>query len=247
MVKNSTGGCRAKSQARKLSSSYESASSSAALRLSQCPLEVYAVVIKQFGQGRCQVHTVQGLELQCVIRNKFRGRSKRNNTVSVGTVVLVGLYEWQSEPKGGDVLEVYNTTEVGQLTAIPSTRVHLLEKYMNTSMASHGKEDAATASATNEFVFSHEDSMDDFGQRAESLQQLNPPSAKRSSDFGQRSEPHGGQRSTISTLCGQRSELLNSQRSAIPTTIKSAGTGEHNTMGTTDGDVDDMEIDIDDI
>ena len=131
MVKNSTGGCRAKSQARKLSSSYDGAGSGAALRLSQSTLEVYAVVTKQFGQGRCQVHTVQGLDLQCVSRNKFRGRSKRNNTVSVGTVVLIGLYEWQSEPKGGDVLEVYNTTEVGQLSAIPSTRVQLLEIHAN--------------------------------------------------------------------------------------------------------------------
>ena len=242
MVKNSTGGCRAKSQARKLSSSYESAGSSAALRLSQCPLEVYAVVTKQFGQGRCQVHTVQGLDLQCVIRNKFRGRSKRNNTVSVGTVVLIGLYEWQSEPKNGDVLEVYNTTEVGQLTAIPSTRVHMLEKYTNASMgASHSKEDAGGA-ATNEFVFSHEDSMDDFGQRAESLQQLNPKSASRSEDFGKRSE----------SLCDKRSEPHGGSGSRIPTTVKRAG--EHNTMGTTDGggsivveDMDDMEIDIDDI
>lgn len=235
MVKNSTGGCRAKSQARKLSSSYESAGSSAALRLSQCPLEVYAVVTKQFGQGRCQVHTVQGLDLQCVIRNKFRGRSKRNNTVSVGTVVLIGLYEWQSEPKNGDVLEVYNTTEVGQLTAIPSTRVHMLEKYMNTSMASHGKEETA-ASATNEFVFSHEDSMDDFGKRSE-------PSS------GKRSESLCDKRSEL--LNSKRSELLSSQRSmisAIPTAVKC--TGEHNTMG--EGsivveDMDDMEIDIDDI
>ena len=239
MVKNSTGGCRAKSQARKLSSSYESAGSSAALRLSQCPLEVYAVVTKQFGQGRCQVHTVQGLDLQCVIRNKFRGRSKRNNTVSVGTVVLIGLYEWQSEPKNGDVLEVYNTTEVGQLTAIPPTRVHMLEKYMNTSMASHGKEETA-ASATNEFVFSHEDSMDDFGKRSESL-------------CDKRSEPSSGKRSE--SLCDKRSELSSSQHngglasgSRITTAVKCAG--EHNTMG--EGsivveDMDDMEIDIDDL
>lgn len=190
MVKNSTGGCRAKSQARKLSSSYESAGSSAALRLSQCPLEVYAVVTKQFGQGRCQVHTVQGLDLQCVIRNKFRGRSKRNNTVSVGTVVLIGLYEWQSEPKNGDVLEVYNTTEVGQLTAIPSTRVHMLEKYTNASMgASHSKEDAGGA-ATNEFVFSHEDSMDDFGQRS-SISAI-PTTVKRAGEHNTMGTKDGG-------------------------------------------------------
>jgi translation initiation factor IF-1 len=178
MVKNSTGGCRAKSQARKLSSSYDGAGSGAALRLSSSSLEVYAVVTKQFGQGRCQVHTVQGLELQCVIRNKFRGRSKRNNTVVVGTIVLIGLYEWQSEAKGGDVLEVYNTTEVGQLSAIPSTRVQVLEKYMQT--AAHGAggvggkgaaggTDAGTGAGTstesNEFVFSHEDA-DDFGSKS---------------------------------------------------------------------------------
>ena len=52
------------------------------LRLSNDPLEIYACVTKIYGHGRCLVHTVCGKELLCIIRNKFKGRSKRGNTIA---------------------------------------------------------------------------------------------------------------------------------------------------------------------
>ena len=127
MVRNTQGGCKAKSHARKFSSNYTSKS---ATRLSSCALEVYACVTKLFGQGRCLVHTVDDKELQCIIRNKFRGRSKRNNVVAVGTLLLIGLREWKGPDfHTCDVLEVYDQEDVNQLRAMPCTRVMVLDKF----------------------------------------------------------------------------------------------------------------------
>ena len=51
-----------------------------------------------------------------IIRRKFRGRNKRDNNVSVGTIVLVGLRDWEvlsvkKKPKV-DLLEVYGTNDM---------------------------------------------------------------------------------------------------------------------------------------
>ena len=101
------------------------------LRLSNDPLEIYACVTKIYGHGRCLVHTVCGKELLCIIRNKFKGRSKRGNTIATGTILLVGLREWEPADnyKNCDVLEIYDNEDHNQLKSIPSTKVQQLEKY----------------------------------------------------------------------------------------------------------------------
>lgn len=154
MVKNVQGGSKNKSQARKLSASCVSTRS--ALRLSCDELEKYACVTKYFGQGRCSVMTVDDLELQCVIRNKFKGHSRRSCTVAVGTILLVGLREWEGVDnyKICDVLEVYDQDDYNQLKSIPNTKVGNLEKHLGTSQyttCSLGKED---------FIFSDEAIME---------------------------------------------------------------------------------------
>ena len=127
MVKNSTGGNRVKSQARKLVAS----SHSHALRLSCDPLEQYACVTKIYGNGRLAVTTVNHLELLCVIRGKMRGRSKRHNVIILGSIILVGLREWEGPEnfKNADVLEVYDAGDVNKLFSIPSTKISNLEKF----------------------------------------------------------------------------------------------------------------------
>lgn len=75
MVRNVQGGSKTKSQARKSSSTITHRTP---LRLSSHPLEVYACVTKMYGHGNCLVHTVCDKELRCIIRNKFKGRSKRH-------------------------------------------------------------------------------------------------------------------------------------------------------------------------
>ena len=92
MVKNTTGGNKAKGFARK---TFTKASN--ALRLSNDEAEVYAQVIKVLGGAMC--HVV--------------GRGRRDNFIEIGTWVLVGMREWEKEPSKGkllncDMLEVYN-------------------------------------------------------------------------------------------------------------------------------------------
>ena len=127
MVRNVQGGSKTKSQARKSSSSV---SHRTPLRLSNHILEIYACVTKMYGHGQCSVRTVCDKELHCVIRNKFKGRSKRHNNIVAGTILLVGLREWESADnyKNCDVLEIYDNEDYIQLKNIPSTKVQQLDK-----------------------------------------------------------------------------------------------------------------------
>ena len=114
MVRNTVGGAKTKSFARKL---HDDAASSV-LRLSEDPLEVIGHVTKLLGQGRIIVNTTMPHlpQIQSMIRNKFRGRSKRNHLVQIGSVVLIGLHHWE-EPnyKHSDVIHVYSPADVTQL------------------------------------------------------------------------------------------------------------------------------------
>lgn len=150
MVKNIQGGSKSKGQARKFSTSC--VSSHSVLRLSSCELEKYGCITKLFGQGRCKVNTVDDVELQLVIRNKFKGRSLRGNMVSVGSVVLVGLREWEGPDnyKICDLLEVYETNDYNKLKSIPSTKISNLDKYISLVDSS------ITIGTTEEFKFSDE-------------------------------------------------------------------------------------------
>ena len=108
MVKNTTGGNKAKGFARK---TFTKASN--ALRLSNDEAEVYAQVIKVLGGAMCHVVDIEGNQMLCHIRGKFRGRGRRDNFIEIGTWVLVGMREWEKEPSKGkllncDMLEVYN-------------------------------------------------------------------------------------------------------------------------------------------
>ena len=111
MVKNTTGGNKSKGFARKgfIKTDY-------ALRTSTDPAEVYAQSTKMLGGGACHVKTIDGIELLCHIRGKFRGRGKRDNFIGMGTWLLVGLREWEKEAAKGkllncDVIEVYSESD----------------------------------------------------------------------------------------------------------------------------------------
>lgn len=106
MVKN-LGGNKAKGFARKSFAKKDNA-----LRISQEEDEIYAQVTKIYG-GTCQVTSLDGTEMLCHIRGKFKGRGKRDNFISNGSWMLVGKREWENEPTKGkllncDVIEVYN-------------------------------------------------------------------------------------------------------------------------------------------
>ena len=124
MVRNEGGGNKMKHLARKHVNGSSSQQGNKFLRVSQCKQEVYAYIIRLLGNSMCMVKCVDGYERLCHIRGKFTGRSKRENALSQGTWVLVGLRMWDSEKEFAskasktekniqkcDLLEIYSSSE----------------------------------------------------------------------------------------------------------------------------------------
>ena len=93
MVKNTTGGSKAKGQARKVGGGGQTHR----LHISHDELEVYAVAVRAYGKAMFEVLCVDNIKRLCHIRGKFKGRGKRDNFITVGTYLLVGLREWESQ------------------------------------------------------------------------------------------------------------------------------------------------------
>ena len=95
------------------------------LRVSQCKEEIYGYILRLLGNGMCMVKCVDGYERLCHIRGKFTGRSKRENALSQGTWVLIGLRQWDADKEFAlktsktpgksiqkcDLLEIYTPAE----------------------------------------------------------------------------------------------------------------------------------------
>ncbi len=96
MVKNTTGGSRHKSIARK---------NMVQEHVARDPepsneFEFIARVEKMLGNGMCHViDIIDKKQYLCYIRGKFRGRQKSHNMVGTNTCVLVGKRPWQSDKK----------------------------------------------------------------------------------------------------------------------------------------------------
>jgi translation initiation factor IF-1 len=114
MVKND-GGNKGKGLARKHVNAAKCGGSKQ-LRMAAEDAEQYAVVSKMLGNGMCYVRLLSGGgDRLCIIRNKFKGRGKRDNILDSGSWVLVGLREWSSNQDTCDLLEVYNHGERDRL------------------------------------------------------------------------------------------------------------------------------------
>ena len=85
------------------------------------PDEHFACVSKLLGNGMCHVTCGDGKDRLCIIRNKFRGRSKRDNTIIPGSFVLIDVRSWETKTdkkdklEKCDLLEVYNPSEMDRL------------------------------------------------------------------------------------------------------------------------------------
>ena len=116
MGKNILGGGKSRKGAR---NRQNDAATQKATRYSNDDSEVYACVTRLFGGPNCEVKCVDGKLRLCVIRSKFRGRGKRDNTLTSGTWVLIGLRDWESRTDGKlprcDLLEVYTSTDKQRL------------------------------------------------------------------------------------------------------------------------------------
>jgi hypothetical protein len=108
MVKNTGGGNKSKSFARKHSSTSDSD-----LRL---PIsgEAIAIVTQVFGHGTAQVFFHDSFFV-LHIRNKFKGKSKRLNLISRGSFVLIGFRHWESNSSNVDLLHVYDSIHISLL------------------------------------------------------------------------------------------------------------------------------------
>jgi initiation factor 1A len=118
MVKN-TGGNKTKGQARKFVNTNDKKDTKT-LRESEDPLEIYCQVEKVLGNGMYNVVCMDGKTRLCHSAGKFRGRNKKDNFVSLGTWLLVGLREYESggnnkKLQNCDLLEVYNDNEKERL------------------------------------------------------------------------------------------------------------------------------------
>lgn len=115
MVRNNKGGKKSKGLARK----FVGAPVQRKLRLVEESGELYAAVTKILGGGMLEVKGLDGKPRICIIRQKFRGRGKRDNMVALGSWILIGERDWESIKKDQarkcDLLEVYTASEIEQL------------------------------------------------------------------------------------------------------------------------------------
>ena len=126
MVKNTTGGSKHKSMARKL----VNAPASNKIRFSEVEDECYAKVVKMLGNGMCHVNILYQNNIHqnvvCHIRGKFRSRNKKNNLVTLGGTLLVGLRTWTSKIDACDLLCVYNDNQINSLN-LPSSLLNSVQ------------------------------------------------------------------------------------------------------------------------
>jgi translation initiation factor IF-1 len=123
MVKNTFGGNKHKSQARKFTTNKPSNK----LRIAEVDGEIYCVVTKMLGNSMFYAYGIDDVGRLGHIRGKFSGRGKRDNIVEVGKWVLLGEREWdikKDRQKTGsdseivikcDLLEVYNDLDKERL------------------------------------------------------------------------------------------------------------------------------------
>ena len=116
MVKNQTGGNKAKQQGRK----FREAQVVTNVRRAGEPGEVYAAVTRMFGGKYCQVMCQDGTLRRCTIRKKFSQR-RGQNILANGVWVLVGIYDFNTVNGTSatcDLLEVYSAGEKDRLKQV---------------------------------------------------------------------------------------------------------------------------------
>ena len=117
MVKNTHGGSGHKKFGRKFTTS----KSSNRLRVSEDEGEIYAIVTKMLGNNMFHCYCLDEVQRLGYIRGKFTGRGKRDNMVTAGSWVLIGVREWDLEKSAldkiskCDLLELYSDSDKERL------------------------------------------------------------------------------------------------------------------------------------
>jgi initiation factor 1A len=130
MVKNKTGGNKAKKFARKNMGSENMMNRK--IRYVMDEDEMYGIVTKMFGNGQSIVMCNDDRERLCFIRNKFSGRNKHSNLVTIGSWVIVGKRSWETAKEGKlekcDLLEIYTHQEKTTLLQECKQNLSVLQK-----------------------------------------------------------------------------------------------------------------------
>ena len=167
MVKNSTGGNKSKKQARKTAIQYHQPAKE--IRKAKEDGEMYAAVSKMFGGKECEVMCLDNKLRRCVMRSKFMFRGKAENNLSVGTMILVGLRDWEVRHTGSercDLLEVYSQSEKERLKQYESCDFSAINGIM---IGSHAKEDEVFSNFQEDYDKSESDSEDEGKGVSETL------------------------------------------------------------------------------
>jgi len=140
MVKNTIGGSGHKKQASKYAGGGGESKMALKLRISESPYELYAQVTSLLGNSMCHVVCQDDKERLCFIRGKFRGRGKRDNTLTVGKWILIGIRDYETPKKDKlencDLLDIYSDLDKDRLqTKLPDVNWYTFLK--NDSINSH--------------------------------------------------------------------------------------------------------------
>ena len=105
MVKNTTGGKKAKSAARFVAPP--------TFRPAKVQGELYALVEKNMGNGILNVKCIDNVMRRCFVRKKFKGRQR--DPLQVGSWILVGLREFETNKDKCDLIEIYTQSDMARL------------------------------------------------------------------------------------------------------------------------------------
>lgn len=135
MVKNTKGGSKHKKFAKK--NINKNSGFDERVRKSEHSDEIYASVSKILGNGRVEILCNDGKSRHCVIRNKFRGKNKRNNELTTGSIILAGRRSWETpnpdKMETCDLLCVYNNSQINKLKTEPNVNMALLQSTSKTA------------------------------------------------------------------------------------------------------------------
>ena len=168
MVKNKGG-----NKQKKLGRKHLSVSQDLKTRFSTSEEEIYGCCTKVIGQGYFEVLCIDNINRLCIARKKFKGRSKRDNLITVGTKLLIGLraYETKRENKleKCDLLEVYKEHNYNKIVQHETkydwsifNDVGVIDKYNNKNdsniiFTTEEEEEQNTSNTTKEDVTIKED------------------------------------------------------------------------------------------
>jgi len=98
-------------------------------------IKLYGLVTKCLGNGQFLIMCNDQVERLCILRNKFTGRNKQSNMISIGSWVIIGLRNWEtSKPNKKDkcdMLEVYTNNEKHKLLEESKVNLSFLTQQEN--------------------------------------------------------------------------------------------------------------------